>query len=261
LTGYLSLADGRTMTVRDGFVLGRIAECDLVIDDGKASRRHARILVEAGVVEIEDLGSSNGTLLNGKPVTRRVLRSGDEVQIGKTVITFREGVMPGSAPVAGSGAGGGAGSGVLDDDNDLFADGSAGSPAASERTPPAASPAPPPSTAPAPRPAPPAANVPPPAPPTPTPPPPRTAVVEFADEVIEVRKPAPAASPARSAGVSSAQPVQKQSRVLQYSKQAAASSVLGDDLSQVSGGTRTLLYAVVLAIAIGLGWLVMRLVG
>ena len=91
----------RNLPVRDGFTIGRVAPADLVIDDSKASRRHARIVVDNGVVEIEDLGSSNGTLLNGKPVTRRVLRGGDQLQIGKTVFTFREGEVPGgSAPKA-----------------------------------------------------------------------------------------------------------------------------------------------------------------
>jgi DNA segregation ATPase FtsK/SpoIIIE, S-DNA-T family len=74
VSGYLSLANGKRVAVRDGFVLGRVAGCDLVVDDGKCSRRHAKIHVESGVVEIEDLQSSNGTLLNDKPVTRRLLR-------------------------------------------------------------------------------------------------------------------------------------------------------------------------------------------
>ena len=253
MSGYLSLASGRSLAVRDGLVLGRVAECDLVIDDGKASRRHARIHVEAGVVEVEDLGSSNGTLLNGKPVTRRVLRSGDEIQIGKTVITFREGALPGSAPAVG----GAAGSSVLDDDNDLFGD-SAPTEVRAPQPPPAPSrpAAPPPPPVPTP-----VASVPPPPPPSAPPPaPPRTAVVEFADEVIEVRK-AARAGPTKAAAGPSAQPVQKQSRVLQYSKQAAAGGVLGDDLSQVSGGRRALIYVGVLAVAIGLGWMVMKLVG
>lgn len=255
MSGYLSLASGRSLAVRDGLVLGRVAECDLVIDDGKASRRHARIHVEAGVVEVEDLGSSNGTLLNGKPVTRRVLRSGDEIQIGKTVITFREGALPGSAPTVGAVAG----SSVLDDDNDLFSD----SAPTEVRAPQIAKPPQTaPQTVPAPRSvAPPPPPAPAPAPPPATPPaPPRTAVVEFADEVIEVRKAAPA-GPTKAAAGPSAQPVQKQSRVLQYSKQAAAGGVLGDDLSQVSGGRRALIYVGVLAVAIGLGWMVMKLVG
>ena len=43
------------------------------------------MIVEAGVVEVEDLGSSNGTMLNGKPVDRRMLRDGDRIQFGKDV--------------------------------------------------------------------------------------------------------------------------------------------------------------------------------
>ena len=78
--------------------------------------------------------------------------------------------------------------------------------------------------------------------------------------MIEVRK-AARAGPTKAAAGPSAQPVQKQSRVLQYSKQAAAGGVLGDDLSQVSGGRRALIYVGVLAVAIGLGWMVMKLVG
>ena len=81
--------------VRDGLVLGRVSACDVVVNDKKASRRHARLISEAGVVEIEDLGSSNGTLLNGNPVDRRMLRDGDRIEIGKTVVVYREGQMPG----------------------------------------------------------------------------------------------------------------------------------------------------------------------
>src|SRR5689334_5341670 len=87
---FLSLANGTRVPLKNGFVLGRVAGCDLVIDDTKASRRHARIIIENDVVEIEDMDSSNGTLLNDKPVTRRLLRDGDRVQIGKTVIVFHD---------------------------------------------------------------------------------------------------------------------------------------------------------------------------
>src|SRR5688572_18827476 len=102
---WLSLANGTRVPVRNGFVLGRVAGCDLVVDDTKASRRHARIIIENDVVEIEDLGSSNGTLLNDKPVTRRLLRDGDRVKIGKTVIVFHEGELPAAAAPAPSGGG------------------------------------------------------------------------------------------------------------------------------------------------------------
>ena len=75
VTGQLQISDGRVVAVRDGLTMGRVAGCDIVIDDTKASRRHARIVVMDGVVEVEDLGSSNGTMLNGKPVQRRVVRA------------------------------------------------------------------------------------------------------------------------------------------------------------------------------------------
>jgi hypothetical protein len=94
---HLQLADGRRVAVENGILIGRVAPCQVVIDDGKASRRHARISVEGSIVEIEDLESTNGTLLNGRPVTRRVLRDGDEIRIGKTVIVFREGAAPADA--------------------------------------------------------------------------------------------------------------------------------------------------------------------
>ena len=74
----------------DGLVLGRLSSCAVVLADKKASRRHARLIVQGSVVEVENLGSSNGTLLNDKPVKRRMLRNGDVLQIGATRITYRE---------------------------------------------------------------------------------------------------------------------------------------------------------------------------
>lgn len=246
MSGYLSLADGRLVPVRDGLVIGRIADCDIVVDDHKASRRHAKLLVEAGVVEIEDLGSSNGTLLNGKPVTRRLLRPGDEVQIGKTVLTYREGPMPGAAAAVGPAKA--AANHAAADDNDLFG---ADEPTASPPSRPAAAapvPAPPPVPLP-----------PPPSPPAPVAPPPRPAVVEFADEVVEVRKPAAAPTPAKGPAAPAEPAVAKQ-RVLQFSKQADRGGLLGDDVGQMSSGTRALVFAVVLAVALGLAWLVVQFV-
>jgi predicted component of type VI protein secretion system len=242
LSGYLSLADGRLVPVRDGLVIGRIADCDLHIDDHKASRRHAKLVVEAGVVEIEDLGSSNGTLLNGKPVTRRVLRPGDEIQIGKTVLTYRDAPLPGTAPGAAPGK---AAASPVADDNDLFGGDEPAPP------PPVAAPVRP-ATAPA-------ASAPP--PPAPAAPPPRPAVVEFADEVVEVRKPAaaPGGAPGK-AQPAPAEPAVAKQRILQFSKQAEPSGVLGDDVGQMSSGTRALVFAVVLAVALGIAYLVVQFV-
>ncbi|HEX6813249.1 MAG TPA: FHA domain-containing protein [Planctomycetota bacterium] len=269
VSGYLSLSDGRTLPVSNGVVVGRVAGCDLVINDAKASRRHARFVVESGVVEIEDLGSSNGTLLNNKPVTRRMLRDGDQVQIGKTIITFREGVMP-----VGSGA---VSKPVVDEDNDLFGSDSATATSLVAPSAPSSRTAPPPvPPPPAPSMSRPAAVAPtsprpssPPAAPVPTPvrtqapppaPPPRPAVVEFADEVVEIRR-ADKPAPSKPAIVSAGAPVvASPSRVLQFQKQKGGTGLLRDDLSQLSGGARSLIFAVVLVLAAALAWGVMVLV-
>jgi predicted component of type VI protein secretion system len=246
------LADGRALPLHHDFVVGRTAGCDLVIDDSKASRRHLRVIVEAGVAEVEDLGSSNGTLLNGKPVTRRLLRDGDQVQIGKTVLVYREGAPP---AVASGRATPAASAPVFDDGDDLFG----GETAPSAPAPPVPAPAPASApTAPTAPPVRPSA-----APGVPPSPPPRPAVVEFADEVVEVRKaPPPAASAAKApaGGGPAVGGVQVQQRVLQFSKQAGSSSALGEDLGQMTAGARSLVFALVLAGAAGLAWLVIYLV-
>ncbi|MEJ8855360.1 FHA domain-containing protein [Variovorax robiniae] len=69
-------------------VLGRDATNDVVIDSSSASRKHARITVEPAFVTIEDLGSSNGTFVNGVRIDRQVLAHGDEVRIGTFEIRF-----------------------------------------------------------------------------------------------------------------------------------------------------------------------------
>jgi predicted component of type VI protein secretion system len=247
MSGYLTLADGSHRPVHDGFTIGRVAGCDLVIDDGKASRRHARLVVAGGVVEIEDLGSSNGTLLNDKPVQKRMLHDGDEVKIGKTVLVFHEGAPPGAAPAAAKG--GGAAAAVFADDDDLLGGDAPAAPPASS----------PPPVKPPVRQAPmPVAATPP--PPSPAPPAPPKAVVEFADEVVEVRRAEPTA-PKAAAGKDATAAVRSAGRVLQFHKKDGGGGVLGDDLGQVGGSTKVLLYVGVLVLCAGLFWLTMTLMG
>ncbi len=64
---------------------------DVVIDSSSASRKHARITVEPTFVTIEDLGSSNGTFVNGVRIDRQVLAHGDAVRIGTFEIRFETG--------------------------------------------------------------------------------------------------------------------------------------------------------------------------
>jgi two-component system cell cycle response regulator len=68
-------------------VLGRSREATLAIDEPAISRRHARVVrTEDGRHILEDLGSQNGTFVNGRAVSRVVLRSGDRIQLGPDVI-------------------------------------------------------------------------------------------------------------------------------------------------------------------------------
>jgi hypothetical protein len=68
-------------------VLGRARDVDFRVDDPNVSRRHAAIYWDEGRVMIQDLESTNGTMINGLPVTNTALRSTDVVTIGDCRIT------------------------------------------------------------------------------------------------------------------------------------------------------------------------------
>ncbi|MCW5874648.1 MAG: FHA domain-containing protein [Anaerolineales bacterium] len=79
----------RTGLAKDSFVIGRDPGCDLHIQDIEVSRRHARVIAQSGGFVLEDLGSTNGTFVNGERVsTVTVLRPGDEIRLGD-VVTLR----------------------------------------------------------------------------------------------------------------------------------------------------------------------------
>ena len=70
--------------------IGRSQQCHVVLEDKRSSRRHAIIKREGLRFLLKDLGSANGTLLNGNPVVdEHELQSGDQMQIGDTVFTFQ----------------------------------------------------------------------------------------------------------------------------------------------------------------------------
>jgi hypothetical protein len=86
-------------------ILGREeGSADLVISDPGVSRRHARVHSEGGGVLVEDLGSSNGTFVNGERISGPVeLAAGDEIQVGDTVLGIEgadaaTALMPPGAP-------------------------------------------------------------------------------------------------------------------------------------------------------------------
>lgn len=72
----------------DRFRLGRSEECDVVLADPNVSRVHAELRLCDGVVTLYDCHSSNGTYVNGIPVSRMVLSDGDEIRTGQTTFEF-----------------------------------------------------------------------------------------------------------------------------------------------------------------------------
>jgi hypothetical protein len=70
-------------------VIGRSPECELALEDTGVSRRHAEIRLGSDGVTLTDLGSTNGTSVNGKPIGSRELVDGDRVVVGTTTLIFR----------------------------------------------------------------------------------------------------------------------------------------------------------------------------
>lgn len=68
--------------------LGRRPYNDIVIDNLAVSGEHAVLHMAGDAVEVEDIGSTNGTYVNGQPVKRQALRNGDLVEVGKYKIRF-----------------------------------------------------------------------------------------------------------------------------------------------------------------------------
>ena len=70
-------------------VLGRGADADLRLADTGVSRAHAELRLEGGDVRVVDLDSTNGTLVNGRPVREAVLADGDVLELGATTLVYR----------------------------------------------------------------------------------------------------------------------------------------------------------------------------
>ncbi len=78
--GEYPLAEGQEI------VIGRSSELDMVLVEEMVSRKHARIALADGTISIEDLGSTNGTFVNGEKVQQGTLREGDRVLIGTNIL-------------------------------------------------------------------------------------------------------------------------------------------------------------------------------
>ena len=66
--------------------IGRGSGVEIRIHDSEISRRHARLVVKNDSVVVEDLGSTNGTFVNGQPIETQPLADGDKIQVGTTTI-------------------------------------------------------------------------------------------------------------------------------------------------------------------------------
>jgi pSer/pThr/pTyr-binding forkhead associated (FHA) protein len=87
----LGYEPGSLFDISGGANMGRSETSNIPVDDPYASSSHARIFPRDGVMYIEDMGSTNGTYLNGKQLKRSErLRPGDSVRIGDTEYRYQE---------------------------------------------------------------------------------------------------------------------------------------------------------------------------
>jgi pSer/pThr/pTyr-binding forkhead associated (FHA) protein len=81
---------GLAFRVTRPLVLGRSPEADVVLEDPYASDFHARLLFQAGEVRVQDLGSTNGTYINGERMAAPMsLQRGDRLRVGQTIMEVR----------------------------------------------------------------------------------------------------------------------------------------------------------------------------
>jgi hypothetical protein len=87
----MGLEPGTAFDLRDGATLGRSDGADIRIDDPFASSTHARIFARGEFMYVEDMGSTNGTYLNGRQIrTAERLKMADVIRIGDSEYRYRE---------------------------------------------------------------------------------------------------------------------------------------------------------------------------
>ncbi len=88
-TALLLMGGKRLVVGSAGATMGRSRQCDVMVDDPNVSREHAEIRPRGGAWVLTDLGSTNGSRLNGRRLDHsEVLKPGDEIELGTTVLTF-----------------------------------------------------------------------------------------------------------------------------------------------------------------------------
>jgi FHA domain-containing protein len=88
-TPILDIDGKRYPITKSHTVIGRGAEADITVEDSGISRRHVEILWDGKRAQVNDLGSTNGSQLNGVPVTKAALPPDSVISLGRTRIVFR----------------------------------------------------------------------------------------------------------------------------------------------------------------------------
>ena len=89
--GALVLPDGRRIQLgEDPVRIGRLPDCAIALSDTQVSRHHAEVRRDERGFAVVDLGSLNGTTVNGVPVQEHALADGDVISVGETVIRYEE---------------------------------------------------------------------------------------------------------------------------------------------------------------------------
>ena len=78
---------GRSFPIdKEEIMIGRVDNCDLLVEDELVSRHHCKILLTPDGAQLVDLASTNGTLLNGRKIDKVFLKEGDQIQVGSVTI-------------------------------------------------------------------------------------------------------------------------------------------------------------------------------
>ncbi len=85
----LDVAGKRYPITKSRTIIGRGSDADITVDDTGTSRQHVEILWDGKRGQVNDLGSTNGSKLNGQPVTKAPLPPDSVIEIGRTRIVFR----------------------------------------------------------------------------------------------------------------------------------------------------------------------------
>jgi Protein of unknown function (DUF3662)/Inner membrane component of T3SS, cytoplasmic domain len=96
-TPVVDVAGKRYPIIKSRTIIGRGSDADITVDDTGTSRKHVEILWDGSRAQVNDLGSTNGSQLNGQPVTKAALPPDSVITIGRTRIVFR--VLPQASTV------------------------------------------------------------------------------------------------------------------------------------------------------------------